>query len=104
MTQEELVFSLLATAIGSPLLVKAFEVLMDWRKGRVSKIAALEAALNEAEETYKELEQHKQALKATHQEEVDDLWAQIRKLKEEVHRLRLALMSLGKDPDDDYIT
>lgn len=97
MTTQEMLFSLLATAIGSPLLVKVFERFSDWRKGRLSKIAALEAAV-------KELERRKHALRDANQEVIDALNEEIRKLKEEIHRLRLNLMSLGKDPDDDFIT
>lgn len=104
MTTEELVFSLIATAIGSPLLVKTFESFQDWRKGRLSKIAALEAALNDAEEAYAELERRKRDLRQAKQAELDELNDKLRKHQEEIHRLRLMLMSLGKDPDDDFIT
>lgn len=100
MTTQEMLFSLLATAIGSPLLVKMFEKLSGWRKGHLSKVAALEAALAEAQAVIKELERRKQTLRESNQEAVDALNEEIRKLKEEVHRLRLSLMSLGKDPDE----
>ena len=104
MTTQEMLFSILATAIGSPLLVKMFEKFTDWRKGHLSKVAALEAALAEAQEVIKELERRKQTLRESNQGAVDALNEEIRKLKEETHRLRLSLMSLGKNPDDDFIT
>lgn len=104
MAQWELWFSLGATAVSSPFLVKAFERFMDWRKGRLSRLAALEAALEEARGSIAELERRKQDLRESNQEAVDALNEEIRKLKEEIHRLRLSLMSLGKDPDDDLIT
>lgn len=104
MTQEEYYLALAAAVIGSPVLVKAVEALIDWRKGRLSKIAALEAALDEAQEIIDDLERRKRNLRTAHHAELDEMNEKIRQLTEEVHRLRLSLMSLGKDPDADFIT
>jgi len=102
-TTTELVFSLLATAVGSPLLVEVFKAFVSWRKGRLSKIAALEAALEEAEQAYDDLKRRKQALRESRREEVTALNDEIGRLKEEILRLRYALVSLGRDPDDNYM-
>lgn len=104
MAQWELWFSLGATAVSSPFLVKAFERFVDWRKGRLSKLAALEAALEEAKEAIAELERRKRSLREARQEEVDGLNEEIRSLKERIALLRLRLINLGKNPDDDFIT
>ena len=100
MSTEELWFSLIATAIGSGLAVKLFEAFLDWRKGRVSKIGALEAALDKAEQAIKDHEQAERMRTVAHQEEIDELHDQIRGHELESHRMRIKLISLGHDPDD----
>lgn len=93
MTTEEMWFSLFATAVGSPLILEMFRSLNNWRRGRISKTAALEAALAEAEG---ELE----GLHEQHRTEVDELHRQRRELELEAHRLRVRLIQMGIDYDE----
>ena len=99
MSTEELWFSLIATAIGSGLVVKLFEAFLDWRKGRVSKVAALEAALDEAERAIRSHEEAKKATEAAHAHEINELCDQVRGLEIQAHRMHVQLISLGHDPE-----
>ena len=99
MSTEELWFSLIATAIGSGLAVKLFEAFLDWRKGRVSKIAALEAALDNAETAIRGHEEAKKAAEAAHAHEINELCDQVRDLEVQAHRMHIQLISLGHDPE-----
>ena len=99
MPTEELWFSLIATAIGSGLAVKLFEAFLDWRKGRVSKIAALETALDNAEEAIRSHEKAKRAAEIAHAREISELCDQVRGLEVRAHRMRIQLISLGHDPE-----
>lgn len=99
MSSEEIWFSLIATALGSGLAVKLFEAFIDWRKGRVSKIAALEAALDNAEEAIRGHEKAKEAAETAHAREVSELCDQVRGLEIHAHRMHVQLISLGHEPE-----
>lgn len=100
MSSEELWFSLIATAIGSGLAVKVFEAFIDWRKGRVSKISALETALDNAEAAIRSHEEAKRVAEAAHAHEISEMLDQVRGLEIQAHRMHVQLISLGHDPEE----
>lgn len=100
MTQDEFILALVATVIGSPLIYEGLKALVNWARGRLTKVAALEAALEEAQAAIDELQARKQALRAANRDEINGLHRDIRVLEEKVHQLRLKLLSLGLDPDE----
>lgn len=100
MTQDEFILALIATVIGSPLIYESIKALVNWARGRLTKVAALEAALEEAQAAIDELRARKQTLRAAHRDEISDLHREIRAFEEKVHQLRLKLLSLGVNPDE----
>ncbi|MEH0058814.1 hypothetical protein QDX25_07200 [Auritidibacter ignavus] len=74
--------ALIATAIGSPVLVKIVEAVVKYISGRVSKEARLEQRIDKLKAENKSLEQ------------------QVRRAEERVHTLRVGLIRNGISPND----
>ncbi|WGH93885.1 hypothetical protein QDX21_03540 [Auritidibacter ignavus] len=91
MTEE--MIALIATAIGSPVLVKIVEALIKWSSGRVSREKRLEQKIDQLEEENTQLRRDIQ--------QAEDLAHQSRRQAEEkVHQYRLKMYQHGIKPEE----
>ena len=91
MTEEML--ALIATAIGSPVVVKIVEALIKWSSGRVSREKRLEQKIDQLEEENTQLRRDiQQAEDRAHQSR--------RQAEEKVHQYRLKMYQHGIKPEE----
>ncbi|WGH91458.1 hypothetical protein QDX21_07015 [Auritidibacter ignavus] len=89
----EQMVALIATAIGSPVLVKIVEALIKWSSGRVSREKRLEQKIDQLEEDNTQLRRDIQ--------QVEDRAHKCRREAEEkVHQYRLKMLRHGLDPNN----